>query len=272
MPGGNNVVGIDLDRRLPRSRAEVAGVLVDRVDQRAATSTLERFLGDGASHQVVTVNSDFVRLAHRDDSYRALLNRADLAVADGMPIVWLSRLGRDPLPMRIPGLDLLEDSCRLAARDGVGVFLLGAAPGVAASAALQLAERHPGLRIAGALSPAFGDWSDDEEAQVVAAVRAAGRCVLLVAFGAPRQDRFIAKHIGELDTPIAIGVGCAFDIIVGARRRAPAWMQRLGLEWSWRLLQEPRRLARRYLLQDAPLILRLAVAAFRDGRRHAEAA
>lgn len=255
-----------------RSRADVAGVLVDRVDEKAASSTLERFLSDGRSHQIVTVNADFVRLAQREPGYRELLNHADLAVADGMPIVWLSRLRNDPLPARIAGIDLVEESCRLAARQGVGVFLLGAAPGVAASAAQRLVARHPGLRIAGTLSPSFGEWSAEEEQRVVTAVRDGGRSVLLVAFGAPRQDRFIAAHLRELDVPIAIGVGCAFDIIVGDKRRAPTWMQRTGLEWLWRLGQEPRRLARRYVMQDAPLILRLAVVAIREGRRGAEAA
>ena len=250
-----------------RPRIELAGVLVDRVDQNAAAAALEGFLADGRSHQIVTVNTDFVRLAQQDASFRALLNRADLAVADGMPIVWLSRMQGDPLPARVAGIELVEESCRLAARDGVGVFLLGAGPGVAEAAARELAIRHPGLRVAGVLSPSFGDWSAAEEDRIVDAIRAAGRCVLFVAFGAPRQDRFIAAHLAEIATPIAIGVGCTFDIIVGAKRRAPAWMRKSGLEWLWRLLQEPRRLARRYLLQDLPLFFRLSFAAIRDARR-----
>ena len=254
-----------------RQRSQFAGVLVDRVDQDGATAALEGFLADGRSHQIVTVNTDFLRLAGQDPSYRAVLNQADLAVADGMPIVWLSRLRGEPLPERVAGIELVEESCRLAARDGVGVFLLGAAPGVAESAGQELMIRHPGLRIAGVLSPSFADWSAEEERRMVDAIRAAGRCILFVAFGAPRQDRFIAAHLAEISAPIAIGVGCAFDLIVGTKRRAPAWMRRSGLEWSWRLAQEPRRLAKRYLLQDAPLVLRLAAAAIRDARRTPEA-
>ncbi|HEY8648528.1 MAG TPA: WecB/TagA/CpsF family glycosyltransferase [Candidatus Limnocylindria bacterium] len=254
-----------------RQRIELAGVLIDRVDQGAASATLDAFLADGRSHQIVTVNTDFVRLAQEDPGFRAVLNRADLAVADGMPIVWLSRLQGDPLPTRVAGIELVEESCRLAAREGVGVFLLGAGPGVAEAASRELAIRHPGLRIAGVLSPSFGDWSGEEEDRIVDVIRAAGRCVLFVAFGAPRQDRFIAAHLAEITTPIAIGVGCTFDIIIGAKRRAPAWMRRSGLEWLWRLAQEPRRLAGRYLLQDLPLVLRLGAAAVRDGRRVPEA-
>ena len=239
-------------------------MLVDRIDEREASAALNDFLHDGRSHQVVTVNVDFARLAQADVDFRAILNRADLAVADGMPIVWLSRLRRMALPARISGIDLLEESCRLAARNDVAIYLLGAAPGVAESAGRALSSRHPGLRIAATVSPPFGRWSPAEEASMVEGIRAAGRCVLFVAFGAPRQDRFIAAHIDEIDAPIAMGVGCALDVIAGARRRAPGWAQRSGFEWLWRLLQEPRRLARRYLLQDLPLMLRLAAAAIRD--------
>ncbi len=249
-----------------RQRVEVGGVLVDRVDEIGATETLERFVADGRSHQIVTVNADFVRLARSDADYRGLLNGADLAVADGMPIVWLSRLLGTPLPARIAGLDLVEESCRIATRAGIGVFLLGAAEGVAEAAGRALASRHPGLRIAGTYSPPFGEWSADETARMAAAVRAAGRCILFVAFGAPRQDRFIQANLSQLDVPIAMGVGCAFDLLAGGVRRAPRWMQRTSLEWLWRLAQEPGRLSRRYLLQDGPVVIRLALAALRSGR------
>jgi N-acetylglucosaminyldiphosphoundecaprenol N-acetyl-beta-D-mannosaminyltransferase len=260
------VVASAIERGVQRPRIELAGVLVARIDEHEATATLERFVADGRSHQVVTVNTDFVRIAAQDAGFRDLLNAADLAVADGMPLVWLSRLMRLPLPARIAGLELVEEACRIAARERIGVFLLGAAPGVASAAGDVLVERHPGLRISGAVSPPFGDWSQEEERAVVDAIRQAGRSVLLVAFGAPRQDRFIKKHLAELETPIAIGVGCAFDVITGKVRRAPHWMQSFGLEWLWRVLQEPRRLWRRYFLEDIPLIVRLCVSALRDRR------
>ena len=241
-------------------------MLVDRLDASGATATLERFCADGRSHQVVTVNADFVRLAREDPDFRILLNSADLAVADGMPLVWLSHLVGRPLPARITGLQLLEDACRIAARAKIGVFLLGAAPGVAAAAGRVLEQRHPGLHVAGSYSPPFGPWSVDIEAQTIAAVRSAGRCVLFVAFGAPRQDRFIRANLTTLDVPVAMGVGGAFDLLSGSVRRAPDWLQRVGGEWLWRLAQEPRRLWRRYLLQDGPLVVRLALQAIRDGR------
>lgn len=249
---------------LPRRRASVLGVLVDQVDRAGAASMLRRFLRDGGRHQVVTVNIDFLKLADRDPSYRAVLNSADLAVADGMPLVWLSRLARVPLPERVAGLDLIQDLGRIAAREGVPVFLLGAGPGVAEAAARALVARHPSLCIAGTHTPPFGPRTREGDERIVAALRDAGRCVLLVAFGAPRQDVFIHQYLPDLDVPIAIGVGCAFDILAGRVARAPGWMQRAGLEWIWRLAQEPGRLWRRYLLEDLPLLARLVTSLFRD--------
>ncbi len=252
------------DANRHRTRVALGGVLVDRLDRDTAMAALGRFLSDGDKHQVVTVNTDFIRIAEADENYRRLLNSADLAIADGMPLVWISRLLGAPIPERIAGLDLAEECCALAVRAGIGVFFLGAAPGVAEHAARALELRHPGLRIAGVYAPPFGVHTPEVEAEMVARIGAAGRCVLLVAFGAPRQDRFIRSHLHEMDVALAMGVGCAFDIFAGAVRRAPRWMQRSGLEWAWRLSQEPARLWRRYLLEDIPFALRLVAGAIRE--------
>lgn len=259
------------DTSASRSRVAVCGVLLDRIDRAAATAMIDGFLASGGRHRIVTVNTDFARLADEDPTYRELLNRADLAVADGMPLVWLSRLVRAPLPERVAGIDLIDECCRLAARRGIPVFLLGAGPGVAPAAARALIRRHPGLVIAGTLTPPFGPATAEGDGEMVRKIRAAGRCVLFVAFGAPRQDRFIAAQLARLDTPIAMGVGGSFDILAGAIPRAPAWIQRSGLEWLWRLAQEPRRLSRRYLLQDLPFLARMATRALRADRAAADA-
>jgi N-acetylglucosaminyldiphosphoundecaprenol N-acetyl-beta-D-mannosaminyltransferase len=248
-----------------RARTGLAGVLIDRVDRREVRERLLRFASDGRSHQIVTVNLDFLRAARGDSEFRDLINHSDLAVADGMPVVWLSRLRRSRIPDRITGFDLIEMACAIASADGLGVFLLGAGPGVAEAAARELTRRYRGLRIAGIYAPPIGAFTGAEEARMVAAIRGAGRCVLFVAFGAPKQDRFIRAHLRECDVPLAIGVGCAFDVLAGAVPRAPRALQRLGLEWAWRLAMEPRRLWRRYLVYDAPLLGALAVAAVRDG-------
>jgi N-acetylglucosaminyldiphosphoundecaprenol N-acetyl-beta-D-mannosaminyltransferase len=255
----------------PRRRVSLSGVLVDRVDRSSAVAAIRGFLTDGGRHQIVTVNTDFIRIADADPDYRAVLNGADLAVADGMPLVWLSRLAGDPIPERVAGIDLVEECCRVAARAGVPVFLLGAASGVGVAAGRALALRHPGLRLAGTFAPAYGPATSEGDAEIVRLIRAAGRCILFVAFGAPRQDRFISAHLSEIDAAIAMGVGGTLDILAGAIPRAPTWMQRTGLEWVWRLAREPRRLWRRYLLQDLPFLAKMGTRALRADRTAADA-
>lgn len=244
---------------LHRQRVALADVLIDQIDVPAAVERIRGFFR-GGSHQIVTVNLDFLSIAERDPHFRGVINGADLAVADGMPLVWVSRWKGQPLPRRITGVELADECCRLAAELGRGVFLLGAAPGVAAAAARRLDVRHPGLRIAGVYSPPFGPLSAQEDAHIVRLIQQASPGVLLVALGAPHQDVWIHAHRDQLNVPVAIGVGCVFDLLAGVVERAPVWMQQTGLEWAYRLLQEPGRLWRRYLIDDLPMLGRLALA------------
>lgn len=240
-----------------RRRVSLAGVHIDLVDASAARDRLRGFMRSGAPHQVVTVNLDFLSIANRDLQFRDTINHADLAVADGMPLVWLSRLQRQPLPERITGVDLVDVSCGLAAEFGESVFLLGAGPGVAEAAACRLQRTHPSLQIAGVYSPPFGPLTPREDARIVQKVKRASPGVLFVALGAPRQDLWIRTHLHQLGVPVQMGVGGTFDLIGGVLRRAPIWMQHSGLEWAFRLGQEPHRLWRRYLLNDLPTLSRL---------------
>jgi N-acetylglucosaminyldiphosphoundecaprenol N-acetyl-beta-D-mannosaminyltransferase len=248
-----------------RPRLDFGGTLIDRVDRHQALERIRGFLHAGQPQQVVTVNLDFLSIAERDAAFRAVINGAGLAVADGMPLVWLSRLRGEPLAERVAGVELVDAACALAARTGDGVFLLGAAPGVARTAAERLVERHPGLRIAGTYSPPMGPLKRKHNQQIVRMIREAAPGFLFVALGAPRQDLWIAEHLHELNVPVAMGVGCVFDLLAGVTTRAPSWMQAAGLEWSWRLLREPRRLWRRYILNDLPVFGRLLL----SGRRSA---
>jgi N-acetylglucosaminyldiphosphoundecaprenol N-acetyl-beta-D-mannosaminyltransferase len=249
-----------------RPRLDLAGVLIDHLDLPGAVERIGDFLSSGSSHQVITVNLDFLSIAERDPRFRQTINQADLAVADGMPLVWLSRLRGEPLAERIAGVELVDESCRLAARMGRGAFLLGAAPGVAAAAAQSLVTRHPGLRIAGVYSPPFGPLPLDEDERIVQMIREATPDLLFVALGAPRQDLWIRDHLDRLDVPVAMGVGCVLDLLAGTVTRAPSWMQHAGLEWAYRLAREPQRLWRRYLVDDIPMLGRLVLDSMRDGR------
>lgn len=247
----------------PRSRLDFGGTFIDRVDREEAVKRIHGFLRSGQPHQVVTVNLDFLSIAERHPHFRHIINSAGLAVADGMPLVWLSKLRGEPLVERVAGVELVDDACRLAAITGDGVFLLGAAPGVADLAAERLKERHPGLRVVGTYSPPMGTIKRKESQHMVRMIREARPGVLFVALGAPRQDVWIAEHLHELDVPVAMGVGCVFDLLAGVASRAPRWMQSAGLEWSYRLIREPRRLWRRYIVNDLPTFGRLLL----SGRR-----
>jgi N-acetylglucosaminyldiphosphoundecaprenol N-acetyl-beta-D-mannosaminyltransferase len=238
----------------------LGGILVDQIDLAAATERVDQFLQSGRPHQVVTVNMDFLSIAARNAEFRATLNSADLAVADGMPLVWLARLRGQRLTERVAGVDLVSASCRLAAEQGRRVFLLGAGPGVAEAAGKRLEVIFPGLEIAGTYSPPMGVLHRPENDRIVRMIRDARPDFLFVALGAPRQDLWIRKHQPELRVPVAMGVGCVFDLLAGSVKRAPQWMQRTGLEWVFRLVQEPTRLWRRYLVNDLPTLVRLAVA------------
>jgi N-acetylglucosaminyldiphosphoundecaprenol N-acetyl-beta-D-mannosaminyltransferase len=242
---------------MPNQRILIGGVPIDHLDLEGAVARVDAFVRAGSPRQIVTVNLDFLAIARREPAFRQALVEADLALADGQPLVWLSHRTTSPLPERVAGVDLVDAACRLAAERGYRPFMLGAAPGVARAAAAELERRYPGLEIAGVHCPEFGPPTPAGDAAMVAAVRRARPDLLFVALGAPRQDLWIRQHLHELDVPVCMGVGGAFDLIAGELTRAPRWMRRAGLEWGFRLLQEPGRLWRRYLLRDIPLMAQL---------------
>ena len=243
-----------------RPRLDLFGVHIDCIDRDAALDRIRGFLESGTSHQIVTVNLDFLYLAEQNLEFRDTINEADLAVADGMPIVWVSHLLGTPLPRRITGVELAGDCCRLAANHGESVFLLGGAPGVAEVAAERARELYPGLRV-NTYAPPIGPITPAEDERMVERIQQARPGFLFVALGAPRQDLWIRAHRERLGVPVAMGVGCVVDLLAGTSKRAPAWMQSTGFEWSYRLMREPGRLWRRYLLDDLPLLGRLGVRA-----------
>ena len=229
-------------RRLPNGSAvHILSVRVDDVTPDEAVTRCEAFVRDGTPHQVVTVNPEFVVAARGDAQFAAVLARADLAVPDGAGLLLAARwLGR-PLRGRVTGVDLAARLAAMAAERGYRLFLLGAAPGVAERAAAVYTAANPGLVMAGtyAGSPAPG-----EEADIVARVRAASPHILLVAYGAPAQDKWIARNLENLGVPVAMGVGGVLDYVAGTVPYAPAWLRRIGLVWLYRLVRQPWRLRR----------------------------
>ena len=223
---------------------DILGVAVDCVDFAATLDQIERWVdarrGDATARtrQVCTVNPEYLVDAQRNAGFAAVLGQADLRVPDGAGVLWAARRAGLPLHERVTGSDGIYRISERAAQRGWRVFYLGAALGVAESAAARMRERYPGLIIAGAYagSPAAADWP-----AISGWLAATQPDILFVAYGHPRQDAWIAAHRNELSATVAIGVGGAFDFVAGVQRRAPAWLQRLNLEWLYRLLREPRR-------------------------------
>ena len=228
----------------------ILGVPVDNLTMEEALARCDEFIADGRAyghtHQIATVNADFVVNSLHDPELRRILQEAHMATADGMPLVWASRLLGGAVPGRVTGADLVPALAERAAERGYSIFFLGAKPGVADRAAQILAERFAGLKVAGILSPPPASVLDMDRTSI-AAVKEARPDILLVAFGNPKQEKWIRMHAHELKVPICIGIGGTLDMIAGITQRAPLWMQRSGLEWVYRLAQEPRRLAKRYL-------------------------
>ncbi len=246
----------------PKSPVELLGVKLNPLRHAEALDRIGEFVEERVPRQVVTVNLDFLRIASSSGEFKATLNAADLALADGMPLVWASRMAGATLPERVAGIDLIEAICERGDREGWSVFLLGAAPGVAEAAGEEMVRRHPNLRIAGTYSPPHGAWDEAEEQHIREQIRFARPDVLLVALGAPKQDVWIRDNLQQLGVPVSIGVGCTLDVLSGGTTRAPRWMRRIGLEWFYRLASEPGRLWKRYLL-DLPAFARLLLSAAR---------
>lgn len=200
---------------------------------------------------VGVVNAAKVVNLRRDPLLRDSLLEADVLLADGQSVVWASHLLRRPLPERVAGIDLFERLLALADAEHRSVYLLGARPDVLATLVTRLRERFPGARVAGARD---GYFTDDEAAQVAADIAASGAEMLFLGMVSPKKETFLAAHGDELGVPVLHGVGGSFDVLAGVTRRAPRSWQRLGLEWAYRLVQEPRRLWRRYLVTNTRFI------------------
>lgn len=233
----------------PDRRVDVGGVEIDVLTESATVATVMRDLAEGRGGVMVTVNLDHVRRCRSDAAYRDLVARSELVVADGMPLVWASRVQGTPLPERVAGSNLVWSLCRECAAGGRRVFLLGGDPGAAEGARSVLESTFSGLRVCGVLCPERGFERDEARlASIEGEVVSSGADVVFVALGSPKQE-----YLGErlhLAMPRAWFVGCGISLsfVAGQVSRAPMWMQRCGLEWAHRLAQEPRRLARRYLI------------------------
>ena len=254
----------------------LGGVRFDNVAMTEAVAAIIRMAQKSEkSCLVCTANLDHLASMHADPDFQKIYREADFVVADGMPLVWLSHLAGTPLKERVAGSDLFWELGRASSLTGVRLFFLGGQPTSADKAAAKLCQTFPGAQIVGTYCPPFGKLSDpDEDERIRVAIEMAQPDILLVGLGSPKQEKWIAAHLGELNVPVSIGVGAAFDMAAGMVRRAPLWVQHTGFEWLFRLIQEPRRLWYRYMRRDLPYLMRLAALTirvrYRTGRKQRE--
>lgn len=240
-------------------RISILGVAIDNVDLPAAIERMAGFLAAGGAHHVVTVNPEFVMEAQHNAAFRQVLQQADLATPDGFGLILAARWLGTPFRGRATGVDMVQHLAALAAERGYRLFLLGAAPGVADTAAAVLRERYPGITIAGCFA---GSPSPRHEPFLHQLITAARPDMLLVAYGHPRQDIWIARNQPVLNVPLAMGVGGVFDYLAGVVPLAPRPVRALGLEWLYRLVRQPHRWRR--IVVAVPLF---SLAVLRHGRR-----
>jgi len=227
------------------SYVRILGVRVDALTYTDLLARIAAFIAEGTPHQIATVNPEFVMEARHNPAFAAVLEQTDLCLADGVGLLWAARrLGR-ALPERVTGSDGVPLIAQRAAERDWRVYLLGAGPGVAQRTGEILQARYHGLRVAGAYA---GSPADADAAEIVTRVREARPDILFVAYGAPKQDLWIGRHRAALAVPVMMGVGGSFDFIAGVQKRAPRWVQRLNLEWLFRLLAQPWRWRRQLAL------------------------
>ncbi|WP_318013892.1 WecB/TagA/CpsF family glycosyltransferase [Paucibacter sp. DJ2R-2] len=223
------------------------GCTIDNLSMEETLQTIEGFIASGRPHQHVVVNVDKLVKAQHDLELRQIINECALINADGMPVVWASRLLGKPLKERVAGVDLFEALMARAAEKGWRVYLLGAKEDIV-SRVLQLYQaRFPKLVFAGYRN---GYWTAGEENAVVDQIAAARADLLFVAISSPKKEQFLGAYQARMKIPFAMGVGGTFDVVAGKVKRAPVWMQKTGFEWFYRFLQEPRRMFRRYFIDD----------------------
>jgi N-acetylglucosaminyldiphosphoundecaprenol N-acetyl-beta-D-mannosaminyltransferase len=233
-------------------RITLMGCSIDNLSMEETLQTIEGFIHTGRPHQHVVVNVDKLVKASRDPELRQIINDCALINVDGMPVVWASRLLGKPLKERVAGVDLFEALMRRAGEKGWRVFLLGAKEEVVSKVAATYQHKYPRLVLAGYRN---GYWKGEaEEAQVVEQIRDAKPDLLFVAISSPKKEQFLGRWQAEMKIPFAMGVGGTFDVAIGHVKRAPVWMQKSGLEWFYRFLQEPRRMFRRYFIEDMAFV------------------
>lgn len=226
---------------MTKNTINILGVEVDRITFRDAVDKAEALVKGQGTSMIFTPNPEIIMCAKDDSEMRDILNSAELCTADGIGVVYASKILKSPVPERVAGFDLVCALLERLAKSGEGVFLFGAKPGVAEAAKAKMEEKYPGINIAGCND---GYFKTEDEAKIVEKINSSGAKLLLVCLGAPKQEKWIAKHRAELDVNLCMGVGGTLDVFAGTAKRAPKIFIKLNLEWAYRLMKNPSRIGR----------------------------
>lgn len=232
-------------------RVKFLNTEVDNITMDEAIEEIDKLIINRKPSYVVTPNVDHIVKLESDDEFKEVYKEADLILTDGQPLIWISKLLKNPIAEKVSGSDLFPKVCELAARRGYKVFLLGAAEGVAKEAAKRLKKKYKGLNVVGTYSPPFGFENDETEIKrIIEMINKSKPDILAVGLGAPKQEKFLRKFKNALNVPVSLAIGASIDFEAGNIKRCPKWMQKRGLEWFYRLMKEPKRMYKRYIVDD----------------------
>lgn len=241
------------------ARMKFMNTEIDNLTMTEALSAIDGLIVQNKNAYVVTPNVDHIVQLEDGGEICEIYKNADLILTDGKPLLWIAKWYKTPIKEKISGSDLFPKLCQMASQKGYTMFFLGAAEGVAAKAAENLMLKYPGLNVVGTYSPPYGFEKDAVEMKkITEMIRAKHPHILIVGLGCPKQEKFILHNRERLGVPISLGLGASLDFEAGNIKRAPKWMTDSGLEWLYRITQDPKRLARRYLIDDRK-IFRIAL-------------
>ena len=237
------------------SRMKFMNTEIDNLTMNETLNAIDDLIKKNQNAYVVTLNVDHIVQLERDSELRAVYDNASLILTDGKPLLWIAKLYKAPIKEKISGSDLFPKVCELATKKGYTMFFLGAAEGVAAKAAENLERKYKGLNVVGTYSPPFGFEKDEKEMnKIVEMIQKSKPQILIVGLGCPKQEKFIYHYCEKLGVPISFGLGASLDFEAGNIKRAPRWMANHGLEWLFRITQDPKRMAKRYLIDDRKIL------------------
>lgn len=237
---------------MPKNRQKFMNTYIDNVTKKEAIEYIEYCIQNRIIGQIITPNVDQIVRMEWDDYFRKICNECELLLVDGHPLIWTAKYYGSPFKEKICGSDLVPELCKVAAEKGYSIFLLGAAKGVAKRAADKLIAENPKLKIAGVYSPPIGFENNKEELDKINKMLFDSRAdMLFVGMGVPKQDIFIYENMNKYQIPMSFSIGGTIDFIAGEQKRAPKWMRKIGFEWLYRLLKDPKRMFKRYVIDDS---------------------